>query len=71
MATGHAERLETREREDYPGAPRIVRTFDGARPAALTRACFRDRSPTACSCRDLAPGETAYAEQLDRREERP
>ena len=64
VATVQADRLETREREDYPGAPEVLRTFDGARPSDLQRACFRDRSPTACSCRDLAPGETAYAERL-------
>lgn len=64
VASVQADRLETREREEYPGAPDVVRIFDGSRPSSLARACFRDRSPTACSCRELAPGETAYAERI-------
>lgn len=67
VASVRADHFETREREEYPGAPWIVRTFDGARPASLRRV-FRDRSPTACSCRDLAPSEAAYADLLARSE---
>ena len=59
-AVGAARRIVTRERDSYSDAPEIVRVYDGTMPDPRRRACVRDDSPTACTCRELEPGEALY-----------
>lgn len=65
VASGAVRLVVTSERDDwYPDAPTVVRTFDGSRPSERREVCVRDRSTTGCTCRELAPDENAYTEQL-------
>lgn len=64
VASGAVRLVVTSEREWYPDAPTVTRTFDGAQPSERREVCHRDDSATGCSCRELAPGEAAYVVQV-------
>lgn len=66
VARGAVRLVVTSERDDwYPDAPTVVRTFDGSRPSGRREVCQRDRSPTGCTCRELAADENAYTERVN------
>ena len=44
----------------YDGSDPKVRRY--SHPVALARACWRDDSPRACTCRELAADEQAWAQ---------